>query len=38
VWPENGVMQIVPKSGCLAISSVDPEVGKVRAIEKAQGL
>jgi branched-chain amino acid transport system substrate-binding protein len=38
VWPENGVMQIVPKSGCLPISAVDPEVGKVRAIEKAQGL
>jgi branched-chain amino acid transport system substrate-binding protein len=38
VWPQNGTMQIVPKSGCLPISTADPEVGQVRAIEKAQGL
>jgi hypothetical protein len=31
-------MQIVPGSGCLQISSFDPEVAQVRAIEKAQGL
>jgi branched-chain amino acid transport system substrate-binding protein len=38
VWPQNGTMQIVPGSGCLQISSFDPEVGQVRAIEKSQGL
>jgi len=38
VWPENGTMRIVPGSGCLQISSFDPEVAQVRAIEKAQGL
>jgi branched-chain amino acid transport system substrate-binding protein len=38
VWPENGTMQVVPGSGCLQISSFDPEIGQVRAIEKAQGL
>jgi branched-chain amino acid transport system substrate-binding protein len=38
VWPQNGVMQVVPGSGCLQISSFDPEVGQVRAIEKSQGL
>jgi branched-chain amino acid transport system substrate-binding protein len=38
VWPDNGVMQIVPKSGCLPISTDDPEVGVVRAYEKAHGV
>jgi len=38
VWPQNGTMQVVPGSGCLQISSFDPEVGQVRAIEKANGL
>jgi branched-chain amino acid transport system substrate-binding protein len=38
VWPQNGTMRIVPGSGCLQISSFDPEVGQIRAIEKAQGL
>jgi branched-chain amino acid transport system substrate-binding protein len=38
VWPNNGTMQVVPGSGCLQISSFDPEVGQVRAIEKKQGL
>jgi branched-chain amino acid transport system substrate-binding protein len=34
VWPQNGTMQIVPGSGCLPISSADPEVKAVRAYEK----
>ena len=34
-YPENGVMQIVPKSGCMPIDPVDPEVATVRAYEKA---
>ena len=38
VWPENGTMQIVPKSGCLPIDPIDPEVAKARAYEKAHGL
>jgi branched-chain amino acid transport system substrate-binding protein len=38
VWPQNGTMVIVPKSGCLPISTADPEVGLVRKIEKQQGL
>jgi branched-chain amino acid transport system substrate-binding protein len=38
VWPDNGVMQIVPGSGCLAISTDDPEVATVRAYEKAHGV
>jgi len=38
VWPDNGVMQIVPKSGCLPISTDDPEVGVVRAYEKKHGV
>ena len=33
VWPENGVMKLVPKSGCLPISPVDPLVKQVRAYE-----
>ena len=32
-WPDNGLMQIVPKSGCMAIDAVDPEIAKVRAYE-----
>ena len=38
VWPDNGVMQIVPGSGCLPISTVDPEVKTVRAYEKAHNV
>ena len=38
VWPQNGTMQIVPGSGCLPISSFDPEINQVRTIEKQQGL
>ncbi|HLW95067.1 MAG TPA: ABC transporter substrate-binding protein [Solirubrobacteraceae bacterium] len=38
VWPANGVMHIVPGSGCLPIDPVDPVVAQVRAIEKKQGL
>jgi branched-chain amino acid transport system substrate-binding protein len=38
VWPDNGVMQIVPGSGCLPISTADPEVGVVRAYEKSHGV
>jgi branched-chain amino acid transport system substrate-binding protein len=38
VWPDNGVFQIVPKSGCLPISTDDPEVGVVRAYEKKHGV
>ncbi|HZL54961.1 MAG TPA: ABC transporter substrate-binding protein [Solirubrobacteraceae bacterium] len=38
VWPQNGVFQIVPHSGCLPISSIDPEVGQVRAYEKSHGV
>ncbi len=38
VWPQNGTMQTVPGSGCLQISSFDPEVAQVRAIEKKNGL
>jgi len=39
VWPVNGTMQLVPKTGgCMAISAVDPEVAKVRAYEKAHGV
>jgi branched-chain amino acid transport system substrate-binding protein len=37
VWPDNGQMQIVPKSGCLPISTDDPEVKTVRAYEKTHG-
>jgi branched-chain amino acid transport system substrate-binding protein len=38
VWPQNGKLEIVPGSGCLAISTADPEVAQVRAIEKREGL
>jgi branched-chain amino acid transport system substrate-binding protein len=38
VWPNNGQMSIVPGSGCLPISTADPEVGTVRAYEKAHGV
>jgi branched-chain amino acid transport system substrate-binding protein len=38
VWPQNGQMQIVPGSGCLPISTADPEIKQVRALEKSQGL
>jgi branched-chain amino acid transport system substrate-binding protein len=34
VWPENGQMQRVPGSGCLPISTADPEVAHVRAYER----
>jgi len=37
-YPDNGVMQIVPKSGCLPIDPVDPEVKTVRAYEKAHNV
>ena len=35
VWPDNGQMSIVPGSGCLPISPLDPEIAQVRAYEKA---
>jgi branched-chain amino acid transport system substrate-binding protein len=35
VYPNNGVMQLVPKSGCLQIDKVDPQVAKSRAYEKS---
>jgi hypothetical protein len=35
VWPENGKMVIVPGSGCMQISAVDPLVKTVRAYEKS---
>jgi branched-chain amino acid transport system substrate-binding protein len=35
VWPENGKMVLVPGSGCMKISSVDPLVKTVRAYEKS---
>jgi branched-chain amino acid transport system substrate-binding protein len=38
VWPQNGTFQIVPHSGCLPISSTDPEIAQVRAYEKAHGV
>jgi len=38
VWPNNGAMSIVPGSGCLPISTADPEVATVRAYEKAHGV
>jgi branched-chain amino acid transport system substrate-binding protein len=38
VYSENGKMQIVPKSGCLPIDAVDPEVANARAYEKAHGV
>jgi len=38
VYSQNGKMQIVPGSGCLAIDPVDPEVATARAYEKAHGV
>jgi branched-chain amino acid transport system substrate-binding protein len=35
VWPENGKMVLVPGSGCMKISTVDPLVKTVRAYEKS---
>ena len=35
VYPQDGKMALVPKSGCLPISTVDPLVKQVRAYEKA---
>ena len=35
VWPENGKMVLVPGSGCMQISAVDPLVKTVRAYEKS---
>ena len=35
VWPQDGKMVKVPKSGCLPISSVDPLVKTVRQYEKS---
>ena len=35
VYPQDGKMVLVPKSGCLKISTVDPLVKQVRAYEKA---
>jgi branched-chain amino acid transport system substrate-binding protein len=35
VYPQDGKMVLVPKSGCLPISTVDPLVKHVRAYEKA---
>jgi len=38
VYPDNGLMQIVPKTGgCMAIDKIDPQVAKSRAFEKAHG-
>jgi len=34
VYPQDGKMVLVPKSGCLPISTVDPLVKQVRAYEK----
>jgi branched-chain amino acid transport system substrate-binding protein len=38
VYPENGKMVLVPKSGCMPIDPVDPEVATVRAFEKKNGV
>ncbi|MGH2850384.1 MAG: ABC transporter substrate-binding protein [Solirubrobacteraceae bacterium] len=38
VYPDNGLMQIVPHSGCLPIDPVDPQVAKSRAYEKAHNV
>ena len=38
VWPDNGQMSIVPGSGCLPISSIEPVVKQVRAYEKANNV
>jgi len=39
VYPNNGVMQIVPNTGgCMPIDAVDPQVAKSRAYEKAHGV
>ena len=35
VYPQDGKMVLVPKSGCLPISTVDPLVKQVRAYEKS---
>jgi branched-chain amino acid transport system substrate-binding protein len=34
VYPQDGKMVLVPKSGCMPIDSVDPQVAKSRAYEK----
>jgi branched-chain amino acid transport system substrate-binding protein len=39
VYPDNGVMQIVPKTGgCMAIDPIDPQVKASRAYEKAHNV